>query len=172
MNLTEIVARTCALETERREEVARHEGLLRGIDHQLRVLDRLRDAAAYGVDVERSDRALKIIYVSGRCKGAIRRSLVEQVIGKLATLKGRTLLYDSLGAVRRRWLVFDRQDERSGPFPRGRVVFVVGLTPEARGRKLEPQEIEDALYLLHQVQADRFRGGPLGSSGEERGSGG
>jgi len=155
MTLTEIVARSAQLETERREEVARHEGLLRGIDHQLRVLDRLRDAAAYGVDVERSDRALKVIYVSGRCRGAVRRSLVEEVIGEFGTLKGRMLWSSS--KAHRRWLVFDRRDQ----WGRGRVVFDVGLTREAQNRKLEPQEIEDALYLLHQVRADRFRGGPV-----------
>ena len=159
MTLTEIVSRTCALEAERREEVARHEGQLRGIDRQLDILDRLRNAAAYGIDVERSDRALKVVYISGRCRGAIRRHLVEEVIGELATLKGQVLHAHGF-KVHRRWLVFERQ----GLSVRYPIVFEVGLTPAARGRKLEPQEIEDALYLLHQVQADRFRGGLVGGA--------
>lgn len=155
----EIEINKASLLRERADRVKEHADWLKACDAKLKAFAERTLLLSEGADLARIDRARKILQVRGDAN-----EVVSDREGH-----GRTVRRDKIEAAKRclaenpAWLKsqyfgvknyasFGDQgsDCEYGMGPRhGTIVFSIGLTDEARKRDLTPDEIEDALYLLH-----------------------
>ncbi len=158
--LADTIRRKTELTKERDELLESTSKRVSCIDAELKDLKGREAALILGIDMERIDRAKKIIYVQGRVLGVrhgmrpdenrnnVRGKAVEdakhdlcnacpKMYGAYIGVKN----YDSFGD--------QREDHNYGMAPRhGHIVFQIGLTKEARTNKVCGNEAEDALYFL------------------------
>lgn len=149
-----------ALIDERGRRVIEHGAWISECDLRLRELSQRAIALTEGVDLSRVDRARKVLYIEGDC--LLAKHVHEGDSRANAVANAKRLLADNPARLRSEYIGVknysgfgdQREDHKYGYGPRhGHIVFSIGLTQEARQRDLTPEEIEDALYLLHVLPA-------------------
>ncbi len=183
MTLREVVQKQIEVKARLREVTEECDRDVAAFERKLSELEALRDLAACGLNVDRADLALRIVYVRGRCRGRVRRETVWAAMEELAT--GKTSGYSNLWGhsfkVKAVLGLLDRRDDYPycyssdndsdedfrKDFYRRRPLFWLKtrLNPEhlkpvfevgllpAARRELTQDEVEAALYYLEQVAA-------------------
>lgn len=165
MTLTEIIKRRTTLLAERQKRSEAHKTWITGCDAELKQLAESERLVAAGVDLSRINHGLHVVSVTGLSKQVVHGAYSDQNrSGQRASVIADAKDDLARGAPRLRREYFgvknyahfgdQREDHTYGFGPKhGSIVFSVGLTSAARkmiesGEALTPEQIEDALYVL------------------------
>ena len=124
----------------------------------LNLVTRDIEAAKAGLDIDRIKRGLEVLSIEGHYGTGIgdRPSVIHDAVDWLATGKcksvHRSLLTERFGVKNFDGYTGQRSDHPKGYGPRhGHIVFSVGLRDPKR--QLTQEEIDDAIYLLLNIEA-------------------
>lgn len=145
---------------ERARHMAEHSAWIAKCDARINELSERAVALSAGVDLERIDRARKVLFVEGDCTVAAHKDVRDSRASAIASAKQQ--LAENVAKLQETYIGVknyagfgdQREDHKYGYGPKhGHIVFRIGLTTEARRRDLSGEEIEDALYMLHILPA-------------------
>ena len=149
-SLTALTLEIDALRAERQQTVEEHKRRLADLDSRMADLRERRAAMAGGLDlgmVDLAEAVIEVYRIENRDRGS-GRSVIADAISDLAA-SAPALRRDYFGT--KSYASWDGQrcDGPYGTGPRhGSVIFSVGLTREARGRDVSPDELNAAVAYL------------------------